>query len=266
MPSPFPRMDPNLEGELWTTVHAALSVEIARQLAPLLRPKYVALIEKRFVLDMPDVDEGIAIDGSLGSTGDIYPDVAVAEFGPSNNLSVASISTTAPLQLATVMPTSVPLHTVEIRDVAERRLVTVIEVLLPTNKRGDGRDEYLERRRRLLLSTTHLLEVDLLRAGRRVPMVKALPLAPYFIFLSRSHRRPMTEIWPIALNQPLPTVPVPLLPGDAEVPMDVQQAFTSIYDSFGYDLVVNYTLAQHPPLSPDQAEWVKERLRVPRSA
>ena len=66
-----------------------------------------------------------------------------------------------------------------------RQLVTAIEVLSPTNKRGEGRGEYLARRRRLFLSTAHLMEIDLLRGGKRVPMQKALPPAPYFVFLSR---------------------------------------------------------------------------------
>jgi len=54
MPSPFPGMDPYLEGAEWTSVHAELSSEIARQLAPKLRPKYVARTIRRFVTEMPD--------------------------------------------------------------------------------------------------------------------------------------------------------------------------------------------------------------------
>ena len=75
-----------------------------------------------------------------------------------------------PLRVATVMPELIPHVTVEIHDTAGRRLVTAIEVLSPTDKRGDGREEYLAKRRRTLLSTAHLLEVDLLRSGSRVPM------------------------------------------------------------------------------------------------
>jgi uncharacterized protein DUF4058 len=43
MPSPFPDMDPYLEGALWTTFHFALGAEIVRQLAPRLRPRYLVL-------------------------------------------------------------------------------------------------------------------------------------------------------------------------------------------------------------------------------
>ena len=69
MPSPFPGMDPYLEGDDWTSFHAHFATEIARQLTPRLRPKYIALPEKRFDL----LDEGgVAIES-------IYPDVGVAD-------------------------------------------------------------------------------------------------------------------------------------------------------------------------------------------
>ena len=41
MPSPFPGMDPYLEGYLWPDVHQALAAKIRQQLAPRLRPRYV---------------------------------------------------------------------------------------------------------------------------------------------------------------------------------------------------------------------------------
>jgi Protein of unknown function (DUF4058) len=50
MPSPFPGMDPYLEGSFWMSVHTPLAVEIARQLSRRLSPCYVALTTRRFVL------------------------------------------------------------------------------------------------------------------------------------------------------------------------------------------------------------------------
>jgi hypothetical protein len=54
-------MDPYLEGELWQEFHQTLATEIRRQINPKLRPKYVAMLEKYYVmrysgielLDMP---------------------------------------------------------------------------------------------------------------------------------------------------------------------------------------------------------------------
>jgi hypothetical protein len=159
-------------------------------------------------------------------------------------------------------PISVPHVTIEIRDTAHRQLVTAIEVLSPTNKRGEGREEYLAKRGRVLLSNAHLLEIDFLRRGQRVPMQQPLPSTPYFVFLSRAEKRPLTEVWPIALNQALPTVPIPLLPSDEDVPLNLQQILTATYDLLGYHLAVDYTQPPEIPLDDEAAAWAMELLRV----
>jgi hypothetical protein len=173
----------------------------------------------------------------------------------------AGVAVTEPtLQIATVMPELVPQYAVEIQDVEQRRLVTLIELLSPANKRGEGYDEYIAKRQRVLLSTAHLLEIDLLRSGQRVPMRQPLPVAPYFVFLSRSTKRPITAVWQIELKQPLPVVPVPLLPGDQEVALDLQTAFTSVYDSVGYDLILDYTKPPDVPLTGAAAKWARQQV------
>ncbi len=200
MPSPFPGMDPYLEGSFWSPVHHSLAEEILRQLAPRLRPRYVALPEERFVVEIQD------------TRSDIYPDGAVA---PSEIAEPGAART--PLKLATIIPSPVPLVTVEILSADGRRLVTAIEILSPANKSGEGRREYLAKRQKILRSSSHLVEIDLLRRGTRVPMQQDLPRADYFVFVSRAEDRPMIDVWPVMLEQSLPVIPVPLLPGDADV-------------------------------------------------
>lgn len=255
MPSPFPGMDPYLEGSLWTTFHFSLAAEIVRQLAPKVRPRYLVLPEERFVPDVPD-----AI-GITTTRGDVYPDVGVAD-SEIREPQVAYATETIPLRIATVMPDPVPHVSLEIRDIAERQLVTAIEILSPTNKRGEGRKEYLTRRLRILRSNAHLLEIDLLRQGRRVPMQQALPDKPYFVFLSRAEERPFTDVWPIALAEPLPTVPVPMLKGDPDVPLDLKLAFAGVYDLVHYDRAIDYRRPLEVPLVEDQARWVAENLGI----
>lgn len=252
MSSPFPGMDPFIEGPLWTTFHFTLGSELVRQLAPQLQPNYLVLPVERFVMDMFD-DISIA-------RADIIPDVGVAELKPALAPTIGS-DLSAPLQLATVIPSSTPHVSIEIRDVAQRRLITAIEILSPTNKRGQGRDEYLEKRARILQSDTHLLEIDLLRGGLRIPMESALPLAPYFVFLSRSSNRPITDIWPTHLNQSLPEkIPVPLSDGDSDAVMSLQAAVSATYELLRYDLAIDYSQSLRPALDADAKKWVANLL------
>ena len=93
-------------------------------------------------------------------------------------------------------------------------------------------------------------------------MAGPLPSVPYFVFLSRANRRPRVEVWPIPLEQPLPAVPVPLLPGDSDVPLDLQQALQTIYDWYSYDRVADHSGEPAVRLAPEQQAWADERLRA----
>ncbi|ETX06856.1 MAG: hypothetical protein ETSY2_14630 [Candidatus Entotheonella gemina] len=246
-------MDPYLEGSEWTSVHVELSSEIARQLAPKLRPKYIVRTMRRFITDLPE-------DVSI-STGDIYPDVGVAAHRLDSDPSMTRATVApVPLEFTTIMPDSLPSVSIEIRDVDQRALVTAIEVLSPANKRGEGYRAYLRKRHRILTSTTHLIEIDLLRAGRRVPMREQLPDVPYFVFLSRSERRPITQVWPLRLDMALPMIPLPLLTGDDDAVLDLQDAFTGIYDALGYDLSTDYSRPPYVSLSARERSWLQQRL------
>jgi hypothetical protein len=251
MPNPFPGMDPYLEGDLWTTVHTDLCVQIAHQLAPKLRPKYAVLSTRRMVI--------AAVDEKEQTAGPRYPDVGVVSSHEPGTAAATAV-TRAPLILSVALPEPIPHLSVEIRDVAHRRLVTCIEVLSPTNKRGTGREEYEAKRLEILSGSAHLFELDLLRAGARFPAVD-LPAAPYFVFISRAERRSKVEVWPILLEQPLPTIPVPLLAGDPDVPLDLQAALSTEYEIIGYDELIDYSQPPPGPLTPEQATWVEGRLR-----
>jgi Protein of unknown function (DUF4058) len=257
MPSPFPGMDPYLEGPAWDSFHAQFIDELGRQLVPKLRPKYLARVERRFV---PAVAEELEV-----TTTDVRPDVAVALRSEQASHREASLATGAatlapPLLLDTLIPQRVPQRSLVIRDVAERRLVT-IELLSPSNKLSPGRARYLRRRAKFLASSAHLLEIDLLRRGRRVPMKDKLPDAAYFALVSRAEDRPATGVWPIGLRDRLPMIPVPLLAGDADVHLDLQAALDSTYDAWDYVAELDYTRTPSVPLPPEDTAWAKQVLR-----
>jgi len=103
------------------------------------------------------------------------------------------------------------------------------------------------------------LEIDLLRKGRRIPLVGGeLPSAPYYMFLSRATRRPGTEVWPVQLRETLPTVPVPLLPPDPDVPLALQGTIEACFELVGYQRLLDYTQPLPPPiLDEEDRNWVK---------
>jgi hypothetical protein len=259
-------MDPYLEGEMWQEFHETLAGAIRAQLVPLLAPKYAALLAKRYVLDRPVL--GIS-DLPLGRA--FYPDVHVVT-PPDTNLAETKTTYASPTTTPGVaepiaeLPSPhierVPLLSVEIRDVAERRLVTLIEILSPVNKRGHGFGEYAERRLEIMQTATHLLEIDLLRRGRRIQLVGEPPPAEYYVYLSRVQRRPYTQIWAIALREPLPAVPVPLLLPDPDVALDLQAAVEACFELVGYERLLDYGQAPPPPeLSDEDTAWLEVRLK-----
>jgi len=107
------------------------------------------------------------------------------------------------------------------------------------------------------------LEIDLLRQGSRMQLTREPPPAPYYIYLSRAQRQPLTEVWPLPLRQLLPTVPVPPLPPDPDVPLDMQAAVRACFDLVGYERLLDYTSPPPPPeLSAEDTAWVNEILRA----
>jgi hypothetical protein len=208
---------------------------------------------ERFVAE---ILEGLAI-----TTASLSPDVGVVEHASLAPGGARQGIAAAPMHLTTVMPETVLHFSVEIRDRAENRVVTCIEVLSPTNKQSNGYLEYLRKRNRVLTSTAHLLEIDLLREGQRIPMRDLLPEAPHFVFLGRVETRPLTDVWPIYFDQSLPILPVPLLADDPDAHLDLQQALSTVYDVCSYDLLIDYSRAPEVPLPSTATALAEEGLR-----
>lgn len=251
MPSPFPGMDPYLEApELWPGVHNALAAEIQAMLNARLAPGYVAMLEGHVVYEVIEVN----------AVRRARPDVAVLHSGldAAGRSGVAAVMP-APVISEIPVDIAVELFSVEIRRSHMGTLVTVIEILSPANKRpGDQAfEEYRRKRRELLRTDVHVLEVDLLRAGQRPPLARPVPQAPYYVTLSRSERRPNVEVWPIQLADRLPVVPVPLVAPDPDVALDLAAVVASVYERGAYARVLNYGVPPPPPpLSAHEAAWM----------
>lgn len=245
-------MDPYLEApELWPGVHNALAAEIQAWLNARLSPGYVAMLDGYVVYEEMEVE----------AIRQVRPNVAAYGTGPGSaeQIGPTMVAMRAPVMSEIPVDIAVELFSVEIRRAHAGTLVTVIEILSPINKRpGDQAfEEYRRKRRELLRSGVHVLEIDLLRGGQRPPLTRPVPSAPYYVTLSRSERRPNVEVWPIQLADRLPIVPVPLVAPDPDVPLDLALLVASVYERGGFGRVLDYAgPPPPPPLSASETAWV----------
>jgi hypothetical protein len=142
----------------------------------------------------------------------------------------------------------------------------VLELLSPANKEEPGRTLYLAKRNALLHHPVHLVELDLLLKGQRLPLEEGLPPGDYYALVSRGNQRPKCQVYHWTLHQPLPAIPIPLLPPDPDLWIDLGAVFRTTYERGRYSRSVDYTAA--PPISLDNARlaWVTERARGGASA
>ncbi|MEX2173694.1 MAG: DUF4058 family protein [Pirellulaceae bacterium] len=251
MPSPFPGMNPFLEHpDVWHDFHYRFIVAAADALTAQVRPNYIVKIDAHIYLhELPDEPRRLIGRGDaniLQATGDV-----VAGSG-----SVATIE--APVQGRIELAVDEErVRYLEIVDRETREVVTVAELLSPANKlNGSDREQYLGKRRRLLRSNVHLVEIDLLRIGPRMP-VEHRPECDYLILVSRAENRPDVQLWPLRLQQPLPTIPVPLK-GHVEARLELQSILHLVHDAAGYADYI-YDNPIQPPLNPTDIEWAKAR-------
>jgi hypothetical protein len=253
MSSPFPGMDPYLEDkEIWPSFHHLLADELMTQLNTVLSPKYYADIEVRTILQ----------EVGISTTHLVYPDTAVLEVAPQTPTQDAAVAIpAAPIRRTAMIPRRTKLRAVRVYVTETKKLVTSIEILSPVNKRGHGLKKYRQRRERILRSDVHLIELDLLRSGQRPGWeVNEPPIdTDYIILLNRAHDIRTSEIWPIALNEPLPTLPVPLLPPDPDAPLDLGTATKNVYARAAYARRIDYKQpVPEPPLRPAMKTWLAE--------
>jgi hypothetical protein len=147
----------------------------------------------------------------------------------------------------------------------EQRLVTGIEVLSPTNKRPGtvGWYQYERKRAVFLQGHANLVEIDLVRSGRRRAMAEPWPDSPYYLLVLRKEQAPRCKVWAAVYREPLPPLPVPLAAGDADVRLDLQPLINQVYERSRYREEIDYASPLRPPLSAEDGAWLAERLRNP---
>jgi hypothetical protein len=256
IPSPFPGMDPYLEGRrIWPDVHVSLIIAVRDYLIPRLEPAYYVAVQERLSIALAEGGEKI-----------IEPDGAVIadrEPPPSRGgLAVATVVATAAQTVTVPFYETVRETYLEIRDAEENELITSIEILSPGNKRpGPGRREYEANRRSVFEARASLVEIDLLRAGKPMAM-QPCPPSDYRILVLSGWEYPRAQLFAFHLPQPIPDVPVPLREGEAPVPLPLGQLLNEVYDRARYARRVRYgEPPPEPALTPETTAWLEARLR-----
>jgi hypothetical protein len=256
-------MDPNLESNrLWRGVHHLLISGLNAQLNSLLPPPYVARIEER-----------VYIQEELRN---IYPDVAVAR-RPSTDTYSSLATLERPRSSGQTTSVRIPLPSQRVREAFleiflvgdTERLITVVEVLSPTNKiPGTGWDEYRRKQRELQERGINLLEIDLLRYGAETVLAPMNVLREqggtwdYLVSLYRAMNPGECEVWAISLRNTLPVVTVPLTGGTPEVAVDLQSILNRVYDEGAFGRSIDYTIEPEIPLAEIDRAWADTLLHA----
>lgn len=253
MTNPFPGFNPFLEAPAyWSDFHATFINYWREAIADLLPGAYEASISERVYL--------IEHDPNVRKL--ISPDVSV---------SAEDVLSLAPAQqsVATLEPTTIPLVVldgpretfIEILHRPDRALVTSIELLSPANKQLPGRVEYLAKRRAVLSQQVHLVELDLLRSGQRVPCAKPLPPADYYYYIvSRYEERPDCQVYAWQMAHELPTLPIPLRAPDLDILVSLSDVFQTAFERGRFQRRIDYTASIVGDMSDSEKQWMQQQI------
>ncbi len=255
--NPFPGMNPFME-QRWHDAHHTLIGLIRRALGQELPENYSALAEEQVIV-------------TGGSSPGYYPDIAVLDEEWKRGLPpVWMPAGDEELKAAVAKPDIITVETpperwVEVRH-DDGQLVTVIEVISPTD-RESGRAAFLAKRNDYIAAGVNVVEVDLLRGGRR--LIDIEPTAyqnryghvgeHYTVCTIRSALPQRREIYICALRERLPVIRIPLRHSDPDVPLDVQSLVDEVHVSGRY-WKLDYRRNLEPALNAADQAWIEERV------
>jgi hypothetical protein len=250
--NPFPGMNPFFE-RTWRDAHTVLVGYIRDDLQPRLPPDLVARAE-----------EGVTAVSEEGQR--YYPDVRLSEpwilkEGGTTVAAEPPVVADEPIRVFHEEETE---RWVEIRD-ASGRLITAIELLSPTNKKGGGMDDYLRKRRGFIQARVNLVEIDLVREGSwvfsgRVRDALEKACATYGISVFRAANPIADEVYPIDLRKRLPAIRIPLRQTDPDVVLNLQPLINQCYERGRYHML-DYRTDPEPSFSASDAAWMDALLR-----
>jgi len=253
MPSPFPGIDPFLEDPaFWSDFHATFINYWREAIADALPNNYEAGLGDRVYL-IEHEPEGRKL---------VFPDVAVMQVDESRcDPRTSGVATLEPVTIPLTILEGPRETYIEIVHRPDRTLVTTLELLSPANKQQPGRTEYLAKRNTLLYQPVHLVELDLLRGGQRLPLSKPLPPGDGYYLVSRADERPDCQVYAWPMPHPLPTLPVPLRAPDPDLQIDLCNVFNTAYDRGRFQRRINYQGPLPAHLRGEEKPWAAKLIQ-----
>ncbi|MCY2988850.1 MAG: DUF4058 family protein [Planctomycetota bacterium] len=254
MPNPFPGIDPYIEWEgYWPDFHARFVNYWCETLVGELPDNYDARLNERVNL--------IEYHPARGKL--IGPDVAILQREPTwkaSPVAAGGVATLEPTTLPLVIESEETRETyIEVYHRPDETLVAVLELLSPSNKSGADRRRFLDKRAAVLRHNVHLVELDLLIGGERLPVAGRLPPGHFYAFVSRFTQRPYCDAFAWRLPDLLPAIPIPLMPPDHDVCCDLTAVFSQTYERGRYARTLQHDLLPDPALDDDTRRWITSR-------
>jgi hypothetical protein len=153
---------------------------------------------------------------------------------------------------------------IEIRQRSDSRLITLLDVVSPSNKTtAAGRQAYLDKRREGRTANANLVEVDLVLQGQ--PMLEysrdGLPEWDYAVTVTRATQPDRHEIYTATLQKPLPRFRLPLAADDRDTVLNLHAAFTRAFDQGDFASRIDYQRDPPTALPPERREWLNGLLK-----
>jgi hypothetical protein len=263
MPSPFPGFDPYIEAQgRWPSFHTGYITACQEQLNSRLPQNYFATVDERVLLDVSDrfnreILHRIGPDVALLH----QPQTPLAEPDAADHGGVVMLTPrTLPQSIVAIdQPTQ---KFIEIRALPDERLVTTIELLSPSNKKpGDDRSAFLAKRTDLLRHGVNVVDIDLLVSGHRLPLLAPIPPGDYHAFITNPATYDHCDVYSWSVRDTLPVLTIPLKADEAATSLDLQVAFTHVYDHGRYRQQLRYGKIRPTMLSEVDLEWAMQRVQ-----
>jgi hypothetical protein len=247
-------MDPYIESSrMWGDFHGSMLGAIRAELNARLPEGYAASIELVVWTHEPEPRK---------RRRPVEPDVYIRETSRRAEAATAVVTATAPRTIVLPRAERKRRKYIKVVDARTRQVVTVVELLSPANKKsGDDRELYLTKRSEYLASRINVVEIDLLRAGKRPPLGEPPPEpAAYYVMVCRSWEFPRAGYWTFGVRDPLPPIPVPITRELPDTILPLRACVDRAYDEGRYGTELAYDEPVKPRLSEADAAWVRQVL------